>query len=48
MCHWHLGNKAEARKLYEQSLAWAEENFPHYPALEPLRAEAAELLGLQP
>lgn len=46
MCHWHLGNEAEARKLYEQSVAWSEENYPDDPVRNAMRAEAAELLGL--
>ena len=48
MCHWQLGEKTEARRLFDESVAWQEENLPDSPLLKRQRQEAAELLGLQP
>jgi tetratricopeptide (TPR) repeat protein len=54
MTHWRLGRKEEARKRYDQALAWMEAN-PHEleknkfqdVQFHRFRAEAAELLGLK-
>jgi tetratricopeptide (TPR) repeat protein len=56
MAHWKRGDKEEARRCYERACRWLEENKGGY-SKEPcfyweeefhrLRAEAAELLGLQ-
>ena len=46
MARWHLGNKDHARVLFEEAVAWMEENQPKDEQLVRYRAEAAELLGL--
>ncbi len=48
MSLWHVGEKAEARRLFDESVAWQEEHLPDSPLLKRQRQEAAELLGLQP
>src|SRR5262249_45118450 len=51
MAHHRLGHKEEARKWYEQGLAWIEKNQhmppPHPEKLALLRADAEALLGIQ-
>jgi tetratricopeptide (TPR) repeat protein len=44
MADWHLGRKEEARKSYDQAVAWMERNQPNNEELHRLRAEAAALL----
>ena len=46
MCHWHLGEKIEARRFFDESVAWQEERLPDSPHLNRQRQEAAELLGV--
>jgi tetratricopeptide (TPR) repeat protein len=46
MANWQLGHQDEARKWYEQAVAWMEKNSPNNPELDRFRAEAAELLGI--
>jgi len=46
MSHWHLGNKEEARKLYDLAADWTEKHALHNPELVGFHAEAAALLGL--
>ena len=48
ICLWHLGEKAEARRVYDRSVTWMEERPPDSPALINMRQEAAELLGIEP
>ena len=44
MTHWHLGNKEEARKSYDQAVQWMDKNKPEDEELLRFRAEAAALL----
>ena len=46
MAHWRIGNTDEARSLYDRSVAWAQEHLPDNGHVLRLRAEAAELLGI--
>ena len=46
MAHWQLVQKDEARKWYEQAIAWMDKNQPANKELGRFRAEAAELLGV--
>jgi eukaryotic-like serine/threonine-protein kinase len=46
MSHWNLDNKEEARKWFEQAVAWMEKNEPQNEQLLRFRAEAAALLGV--
>jgi serine/threonine protein kinase len=46
MAHWQSGNKAEARRWYDQAVAWMDENAPASRQLTRFRAEAAELLDV--
>jgi tetratricopeptide (TPR) repeat protein len=47
MAHWQLGHKEEARKWYDQAVAWMDKNQPTNQELRRFRAEAAELLGIE-
>ena len=47
MSHWQLDQKEEARKWYDQAVACMDKNQPHTEDLRRLRAEAAELLGIE-
>jgi tetratricopeptide (TPR) repeat protein len=47
MAHWHLGNKDEARRWFDQAVGWMDKNQPENEELRRFRAEAAELLGLK-
>ena len=46
MAHWQLGDKGQARKWYDQAVAWMEKNQPNHGELRRFRAEAAVLLGI--
>jgi tetratricopeptide (TPR) repeat protein len=46
MAHWQLGDQQQARKWYDQAVAWMEKNQPENEELRRFRAEAAELIGL--
>ena len=46
MAHRQLGNSEESQKSYDQAVAWMEKNDPDNPELQLLRAEAAQLLGV--
>ena len=46
MAHWQKGQKEKARDLFEQSVAWMDEQRPDHPELLRARVEAAALLGL--
>jgi tetratricopeptide (TPR) repeat protein len=46
MAQWRLGNKAEARKWYDQAVQWMEKNQPKNEELVRFRAEAEKLLEL--
>jgi WD40 repeat protein/tetratricopeptide (TPR) repeat protein len=45
MAHWRRGDREEARRWYDRSVAWMEENAPADEELRRFRAEAAALLG---
>ena len=47
MAHWQLGDKAEARKWYDQGTEWLEKNRVSDRKLQHFRSEAAELLGIK-
>ena len=47
MAHWQLGNKAEARKWYDQAVKSMENDQPGHEQQRRFRAEAAELLGVK-
>jgi tetratricopeptide (TPR) repeat protein len=46
MAYWQLGDELEARHWYDEALEWMENNQPTPTRLDDLRAEAAELLGI--
>jgi tetratricopeptide (TPR) repeat protein len=46
MAYWHLGQKDEARKWYDRGAEWMQKNMPGDPELLPIRAEAADLMGI--
>ena len=43
----HLGEKEQGRKWYDKAAQWMEKNDPDSDALKPMRAEAAQLLGIK-
>jgi serine/threonine protein kinase/WD40 repeat protein len=47
MGHWQLEQKEEARKWYDQAVAWMNKHQPQNEELRRFRAEAAELLGIE-
>jgi hypothetical protein len=47
MAQWHQGNQEEARKLYDQAVAWMDQNQPENKELLRFRAEAEALLGVK-
>jgi serine/threonine protein kinase/WD40 repeat protein len=47
MGHWQLDQEEEARKWYDQAVAWMDKNQPQNEELRRFRAEAAELLGIE-
>jgi serine/threonine protein kinase len=47
MAHWRLGNSVEARKRYDQAVAWMEKNKPQGEELRRFRAEAQSLLKIE-
>jgi hypothetical protein len=46
MGHWKLGQREEARKWYDEAVAWMDKNQPQNEELRRFRAEAAELLSV--
>ena len=48
ICLWHLAERAEARRVFDRSVAWMDERLPDKPNWIGLRKEAAELLGVEP
>ena len=48
MAHWQLGHKDEARKWYDQAVAWMDKNNPQDEELKRFQSEAAELLAVKP
>jgi tetratricopeptide (TPR) repeat protein/tRNA A-37 threonylcarbamoyl transferase component Bud32 len=47
MAEWHLGDKDEARKCYDQGVQWMGKNQPEDEELPRFRAEAAELMRVE-
>jgi serine/threonine protein kinase/WD40 repeat protein/Tfp pilus assembly protein PilF len=47
MAHWQQGSHDEARKLYDQAVAWMNQNQPENKELLRFRAEAEALLGVK-
>jgi tetratricopeptide (TPR) repeat protein len=48
MAHWQLGKKVEARKWYDQAVTWMDKNAPKNEELRRFRAEAEELMKIEP
>jgi tetratricopeptide (TPR) repeat protein len=46
MAHWQLGDKEQARKLYDQAVVWMDKNQPGNGQLRRFRTEAEELLKI--
>jgi len=46
MAHWRLGDKDEARRWYDDAIAWMREHRPEDERLVAFRAEAEQLMGL--
>jgi hypothetical protein len=44
--HWEMGDKKQARRWYDQAVAWMDTNHPKDPELLRVRAEAAAVLGM--
>jgi serine/threonine protein kinase/Flp pilus assembly protein TadD len=47
MARWQMGEKKDARELYDRAVAWIEKNDPKNEDLARLRAEAEKALGLK-
>jgi tetratricopeptide (TPR) repeat protein len=47
MAHWQLGDEEQARKWYDQAVAWMDKHQPDDEELRRFRAEAAALLGIR-
>ncbi len=47
MTQWQLGHKEQARKWYDQAVAWMEKNRPRDLEFIQFRGEAAKLLGIR-
>jgi hypothetical protein len=47
LAHWRLGDKAQARRWYDQARQWMDKNRSDDEGLRRLRAEATELLGIE-
>jgi tetratricopeptide (TPR) repeat protein len=47
MAHWKLGDKDQARALYDKASEWMDKNLPKNEELRRFREEAAELLELK-
>jgi serine/threonine protein kinase len=48
MANWRLGQKEEARSWYDRAVQWVAKQHPEDEELRCFRAEAAELLGIDP
>ena len=46
MCHWQLGQKAEARKWHDAAVKSMEQHDPQNEELQRFRAESEALLGI--
>jgi serine/threonine protein kinase/tetratricopeptide (TPR) repeat protein len=47
MSHWRLGNKPQARQMYDRAVEWLEKNGYDDFGLRRFQTEAAELLGIK-
>jgi hypothetical protein len=47
MAHWKRDQPEEARKWYDQAVAWTDKHQPQTGELRRFRAEAAQLLGIE-
>jgi hypothetical protein len=47
MANWELGNKVEARRWYDQAVAWMETNAVQGEELKRIRAEANNVLNVK-
>jgi tetratricopeptide (TPR) repeat protein len=48
MAHWQLGDRDQARQWYDRAAEWMAQNAPDHQEFSRFRAEAAELLGVNP
>ena len=48
MAHWQLGDKADAHRWYDKAVARMEKDQPRSEELRRFRAEAAELMKIEP
>jgi tetratricopeptide (TPR) repeat protein len=48
MAHWQLGEKEKARTWFDRAVQWMDKNQPKNDALRRFRAEAAELMKIEP
>jgi tetratricopeptide (TPR) repeat protein len=48
MAHWHLGEQDEARRRYDQAVAWMDEDQPNHEELLHVREMAEQLLKVAP
>ena len=46
MAHAGLGDRANARRCYDEAVQWMEAHLPNHPDLRRFRAEAAQILGI--
>ena len=47
MAHWQLGQKENARRVYDKAVAWMASHRPDDEELKRFRAEAEEVLGIK-
>jgi tetratricopeptide (TPR) repeat protein len=47
MAHWQVGEKVKAREWFDRAVQWMDKNQPKNEELLRIRAEAAELLGIE-
>ena len=48
MAHWRLGEKEKGRQWFDGAVQWMDKNMPKGSELGRFRAEAAELMKVEP
>jgi serine/threonine protein kinase/Tfp pilus assembly protein PilF len=48
LAHWRLGEREKSRQCFDQAAQWTDKNMPRSKELGRFRAEAAELINVQP